>query len=121
MMKGHDPILSAEDDKLEELNAQTERWWYEMRSRMTVDSVVSSYKEKRVRRERAVSRIFTYSERCAIIDFGPMGGLSRTTILSLERSKGNGGKFRCENKNPEPPKAMSRHLPVSQSHLKVDG
>lgn len=100
-MKGRDPILLAEDDRLEELNAQTERWWYEMRSRMTVDSVhshqfhtVIAKREDSEQDER--SRIFTYSETCAIIDFEPMGGSSRATIL-----RDNGGKFRCENKNPE--------------------
>ncbi|KAJ6615480.1 hypothetical protein B0H10DRAFT_63413 [Mycena sp. CBHHK59/15] len=39
-LKGHDPIVLAEDDKLERLNEQTKRWWQEMRAGMgLVDSI----------------------------------------------------------------------------------
>ncbi|KAJ7130996.1 hypothetical protein C8R44DRAFT_698999 [Mycena epipterygia] len=32
-MKSHDPMLLAEDDRLEALNEQTKRWWEEMQAR----------------------------------------------------------------------------------------
>lgn len=45
-LKGHDPVLLAEDDRLESLNESTKMWWQEMRTRMglvesnTMDCVV---------------------------------------------------------------------------------
>jgi hypothetical protein len=33
-LKGHDPVLLAEDDRLESLNESTKMWWQEMRTRM---------------------------------------------------------------------------------------
>jgi hypothetical protein len=32
-MKSHDPVLLAEDDRLEALNLQTQRWWEAIQNR----------------------------------------------------------------------------------------
>jgi hypothetical protein len=41
-MQAHDPMLLAEDDRLEDLNKQTMRWWREMRSSTEMDLSVAT-------------------------------------------------------------------------------